>query len=361
ARAANGRVGVAMALAIGHVTGQVLAMILARVMCWRICPAIRFSLSRVTKAGLKHLLSLGGRFQLLAVMAMAITDGIKILISAMCGGPDVVGQYDLAEKLLTLAKSFSSSLIAPLMPAFAHLHAGQDVARKHSLFISSSKLVAITAAAALAATVVFADPLLAAWAGQECPLAAWTIRVMAAGYFFWLMTGVGTASLRGQGTVRLELTNAVIRTLIAAAIIVPLFVSWGGEPLYKRWGYEGIILGVLLSRVVSSIWFLAAFSKEEGTGFISYAREILGKTILVGVLGVLGGFLFQNLVHDWVPSWSVRWQAAFQVLVWGSIFGLLLCIGLWYGVLARMERNFFSSKVFSIWNGWAKLASVTRT
>ncbi len=337
-----------LALVIGHVFGQVLAMGLARVFCRRLCPAIRFSLAHVSKAGLRHLISLGGRFQLLALMAMVLSDGLKMVISALCGVV-VLANFELAEKLLTLAKSFSSALIAPLLPAFAHLHAGQDSVKKDRLYLSSSKLVAMLAAAALGATVVFAEPLLMAWTGRPCPEAAWTIRVMAFGYFLWIMTGVGTASLRGKGTVRLEMTNAVIRTILAAAAIVPFYL-W--------WGFSGIVGGVLLSRVVASLWFLAAFSRREGAGFLLYVRDILSQTLLIGGLGAAVGMLLEPSIAAWLPSWSARWRAAFEVFLWGSAFGGVLLLALWYGVLSRPERGYLISKFLSIRQRWAKPSSV---
>jgi O-antigen/teichoic acid export membrane protein len=338
-----------LALALGHLIGQSLALGLGRWMCRRLCPAIRFSFSHVRFSELGSLLSLGGRFQLLALMAMALSDGLKVILSALCGVV-VLAEFELAEKLLSLAKSISSALIAPLLPAFANLHAGNDAAKKASLYEGGNKLVAILAAAALTATVVFADPLLVAWTGRPCPQAAWTIRVLALGYFLWVMTGVGTASLRGKGTVRLEMTNAVMRTVLAAGSIVPL---------YWAWDYVGIVVGVLISRVVSSFWFLSAFARYEGIGFGHFIRDVLLRTTVIGASGMGLGILILPLTAAWLPALSDRWRAAVQVLLWGSLFGASLLIALWYGVLSREERGYLAGKILSFRQRWGKPASVS--
>lgn len=325
------------ALVIGHISGQLLAIVLAVVICRIQCPSLRCSPTRISRFGLKKMVSLGGRFQLLAVLGWAITDGLKLLIGRLCSVP-VVAQYDLAEKLLSLAKSLSSSIIAPLMPAFANLHAGQDHEKRFSLYMSGSKIVALTAMASLTALVVFAEPVLIMWTGRECPEAAWTIRLMALGQFLWLMTGVGTASLRGSGTVRLEITNAILRTIIAVAAMFPL---------YDFLGYPGIVLSVLLSRSLSALWFLNAFARFERLDFRSYSKGILLTSLLVGGAGVVLGLVMLPVAEAWSPDMAPRWRALFQVLVWGTSFGGFLSAVLWCTLFSRTERGYLLAKIQS--------------
>ena len=57
----------------------------------------------------------------------------------------------------------------------------------------------------------------------------------------------------GHSLLAAKMLNVLFGAL-AAAVMGPLFVFWNGEPLYKKWGYEVIVFGVLISRVVSSVW-----------------------------------------------------------------------------------------------------------
>ncbi len=333
-----------MSLVIGHVSGQLIGLLLAVLMCRLKCPGIRLSIGCVSRYGFSKILSLGSKFQLLAIMGWAITDGLKILLGVLCSVP-LVAQYDLAEKLLSLAKSLSSSLIAPLMPAFANLHAGDEHEKRTQLFRNSSKLVALTAMATLTVLVVFADAVLMMWTGKECPEAAWTIRVLAFGQFLWLMTGVGTASLRGRGLAGLEISNALIRTLIAGVTIYPL---------YKWIGFNGIVLSVFASRAFSSLWFLKSFARQEMLDFSSYVKRELLCPMAIGGFGIVVGYALLPRISGLAPAWPPRWQALFLVSVWGTCLGILTSVALWYGLFSQVERSYLSSKLHSLLHRYQK-------
>jgi len=280
-------------------------------------------------------LSLGFRFQLLSGLAMLFVQGVKLLISALCG-VSVLGVYELADKLLSLSRSISGALIDPLMPAFANLHAGKDTEKWRTLFVHSSKLIALFGMSALVGLFVYADRVIMVWTGQAFPLAAWTIRVMALGHFVWVMTGAGTSVLRGQGTLRLEMSNAVLRTILAFGLI---------PAGYWLAGYEGLIVAVLVSRVTSSIWFLIAFSRKEGFGFGGALRGILARACLIGVAAGAAGFVLRTLPTGWIPAWSERWRAVAEVASIGAAFVLASAAALWFGLFSKSERQYLIQRV----------------
>lgn len=324
-----------LALAYGHCAGQILSTGAAWVLCKRLRPALYISPFCITRDSCRKVLSLGMRFQALSGLAMLFTQGIKLIISILWS-PALVGVYELAEKLLSLSRALSGALIDPLMPAFSNLHAGKDQEKAHSLFVHSSKLVAMTGMAALAGLFVYADRIILAWTGQPEPLAAWTIRVMAFGHFVWVMTGPGSSVLRGKGSLRLELSNSILRTALAAILIVPAYF-WGG--------YKGLVIAVVVSRVVSSIWFLVRFAEQNDHGFAWYFRDILGRATVIGVAVCLVGMCVRTIPTGWVPGSSERWRAAIEVVMLGSPFGVLAAAMLWYAIFTRTERQYLLQRL----------------
>jgi len=268
---------------------------------------------------------------------MLFVQGIKLLISALCG-VSVLAIYELADKLLQLSRAISGALIDPLMPAFAHLHAGQDTERWKSLFVHSSKLIALFGMAALVGLSVFADRLIVVWTGHAYPLAAWTIRVMAGGHFLWVMTGAGTSVLRGKGTLKLEMSNAILRTVLAAILVVPGYF-WGG--------YEGLVVAITVSRVVSSIWFLVSFSSTERFGFGGYMRDILARSCAIGTAAVVAGFGIRSLPMGWIPPWDDRWRATLEVCTLGVAFVVLAGTALWFGLFSSEDRTYLTRRLLS--------------
>jgi O-antigen/teichoic acid export membrane protein len=319
-----------LALAYGHCAGQVLSTLLAWVLCKRLRPALRISPFCVSRESFRMVFSLGMRFQLLSALAILFVQGTKVVISNRCG-ISLVGIYELAEKLLSLSRALSGALIDPLMPAFANLHAGADRERSRLLFVHSSKLVAMTGMAALAGLFVFADPVILAWTGRSEPVAAWTIRVMAFGHFVWVMTGPGSSVLRGSGSLRLELTNALLRTLLIIVLILPGVLS-------QR--YDLIVLAVVASRIVSSVWFLVRFTRQSEQGFGWYFGGILGRATLIGVAACLVGLAARWIPTGWIPVTTERWRAGIEVVSVGSSFGLLSMALLWYALFTRVERQY---------------------
>lgn len=329
-----------MALALAHLIAEFCSTVIAWWLCRRICPELRISPLDVSIDGVKKIASLGGRFQLLSFLSTGIARGIKLLISYFCG-ISYVAMFDLADKLLRLGKLSSGALITPLMPAFARLHAGDDKRKKQELYQYGSKVVALTAAVSLGGLAALADPLVVMWMGKDYPLASWTIRMLAGGQFVWILTAMGTSSLRGKGTLRMELSYSILR----AAILIAAFY-----PAYVLGHYQGIVAAVFVSRLLSSIWFLMTYSREEGAGFFDYCRSVMFRTVLVGVAGAYAATLWIPTVYQWSPMWSNRWRACFVVVLVGGCYALGTIAMIWFGNFSSQEREYLMGRILP-WRG----------
>jgi len=318
-----------LGLAVGHLFGQSVGMISGRVICWRICPELHISPLRISKEGFRRVLSLGGRFQLLTFLNMTGDQGMRMLLSYLTGISSLA-IYEIADKLVGLGRTVSSSIIAPLMPAFANLHAGQEHERWENLFIQVSKLVAATAGVSLGFLFVFADRLVMMWTGQDYPLAGWTIRITVCCNYLSLLTGLGTASLRGKGTLRLEITYVIVSTAIIFVLCIPA-ILYGG--------YHAIVVAFTVGQVIGSMWFLKAFANSEGLSFRAFCRDTLFRVSLISTAAATVAYIFSPAVMVSIPGWPARWNAVLDVSIGIPVFTVITGLLLLFGVFSRLERQ----------------------
>lgn len=337
-----------LGLAFGHLTGQVASTIWAWALCKRIAPSLRISPFHFSKHGFRLILGLGGKFQLLSAVNIAIREGIKILLSVLMG-VGTVGVFQLAIRLLQLGSSLAQSLIGPLMPAFANLYAGDEKQREQRLFTQSSKVIATLGALSLAFVALFADQALTAWTGQAFPRAAWTIRVFATVQFVTLLTGVASASLRARGIVAPEIKFVLVSFAVMLLCIYPF---------YQFAEYQGIIFAVFLGRLTGAIWFLGYFFRESGRSVLCYVRDVvLGVVACSAVAFVTVYWSMSRYALGLALELGTRWSAVAEILIWSIPYLLISAASFWMIVFKAEERSMLSSFVMDRVPGWMKSAA----
>ena len=318
-------------LAIGHAAGQATMFLLAYFMVGKRLPQVRISPRRATRQGLRELLSVGGRFQMLAMWNTVMGQGIKLFLSWLMG-VQWLGIYELADKLVQLGKTASEAVIAPLMPAFASLRAGGEALRERMLFLKGSKADVVLGGMSFAFLGLFAPSILLLWTGEPQPWATWALQVLAGGEAVMLLTSIVSSSLRARGQVGLEFRWAVLNftlSLVLLAVLVPTME------------FEGLIYARVIARLFSTTWYLHAFFKVSQITWGEYLRETRLPVLLLLLLGVGATILFARVLLPWpeIPGLSPRWTAVLDVVVWSIPYLLLLGTGVWRICLVADERT----------------------
>lgn len=316
-------------LAVGHLIGQGSATVLAWRLCFRFCPQLRVGPSQITRDSVHTLATLMGKFQMLTILGAAYRNLLYMAISAL-GGVTVMALFDLANKLLDLAKTISAAIKAPLMPAFANMHAGNEDKRKLRLYVLSSKAITFVAIICFCPLVVFADSALKLWTGQAYPESVWMIRGLCLGHFMILMTAVGTSSLRGQGLVKQEMIYMLITFISTAVLIVPAF-HW--------FDYKGIVLVVMVSLVAGGIWFTTSAVRFHGIALAGYIGDVIVKPLLVGSVLIACGLMLRPEFSLLVPDLSPRWAAVFELALGGGVLAVVGSVLMWFVTFKSAERR----------------------
>ncbi len=316
-------------IATGYAVGQVSAYLLAWFFVRRLDPRIVISPFSATLEGLREIVRVGGRFQLLAVVNTTVAEGIRFLLSVLVD-PSATALYDLADKLVNLGRALSGAVLAPLLAAFADLQAGVDVAAERNLFVHASKAVAIVSAATFAYLSMFASSALLAWTGTPVLLAAHALQVLAPFEIVTQQTGVVSANLRARGMVRMELTYALIG---AATLVVVLLIGARTEP------FESVVWGRVISEVVGVAWYLRAFFRYSGMRPRNWWNDGRFSAVLVSVgLTAVGVEVCRRIVPALPLHLTPRWHGVVDVCLWSVPYALLVVTSTWKIALDASER-----------------------
>jgi O-antigen/teichoic acid export membrane protein len=298
-------------MAVGFLLGQVAAILLARVYVARLAPELRVSPLLCSRAGFREVFSLGGRFQLLGILNTSVMEGTKIALSVVLG-VQWVTFYDLSDKLLNLGKAMSSSVLAPLMPAFTDLQTGNESQKERTLFVQASRALALISCSILGFLAVESHSILTAWTNHDMREAAIALQILAGGEALMLQTGVVTANLRARGMVRFELTCAIVCMVVLLGLAVPLT---------RMFGFYGLIVARLTSLVIGAIWYMRVYFRFANIGTGEYVRGVQFGSILLAVamasvVVVAGG----GIVRDLLSGMTTRWAAAIEVAIMGVFY-----------------------------------------
>jgi O-antigen/teichoic acid export membrane protein len=316
-------------LAAAFLAGEVAAALLAWYWVRRLAPTIRVRLTSASYAGMRTFFLLGGRFQAIRFMDQTTTYGSRMLMSALLG-PAALGTFELGRKLVRLGLSGSRAIMAPMMPAFAALHASRDKDRAKTLYREGSRLLFVASLVCFTFLGVFADRALLLWTGETHPLAVWVVRALALGYIVRPLSGMGTASMRGRGRVGLEARTGVAGNLLHFLILYPFFVLWG---------FEGFVVIGPISVVGVAFSFVWLYSRAEGIPLGEHLQAVLVRPVLVFIPVVACALGIDRWVHFDLPEISARWNVLIELGVAGVLYAAVAGGMLWFVLLSGDERE----------------------
>jgi len=317
-------------LAIGFLSGQLTGLVVGWWLCHRVESRVRISPFRASRRGIRRIVGAGSRFQVLTFLWTLIREAPKLLISPLLG-VEFVGIHELAQRLLGLGKMLGLAVVGPLMSAFANLHVTDATkGRVERLHAQSSRAVALTTGLCFAFLFVFADDAILIWTGESYPLASWTLRVIVFGQFLHSLTGVGTASLRAQGLIGLEMLFALGRVGLMAGLMAPM---------YLLWGYKGLVGATAIAAALAPLGFLVVYACRE--------QQDLGALFRISCLEPAFAMLpaaaltFALRAALTLPSWleKARYQAIAEVMLFGLVFASVAGAATWSLVLRENERK----------------------
>jgi O-antigen/teichoic acid export membrane protein len=295
----------------------------------RLRPPLGLSPWKVTRYGFRRVLSLGGKFQVLALLGMAITQSVKLTISAVFG-PVFLGLFDLADKIINMGRMAPMAVINPLLPAFTNLHTRGATAEAHALYLRVSRVLSLLTLLVFGFVFLAPDLFLFGWTGGAYRPAPLVLQILCVSAVVHLLTGVGTASLRSRESLAYEFKYCGWQLIIMLVLFFPLL---------HLWGFLGVTTAFSLGFGSGACWFLVAYARREAIPVRVYLRSVvLEPGLRVGT--VLAAFGLLKLA--WPALFSVdggRLQVLIRLGVLGTAFVAAVGAAVWFSnLLDARER-----------------------
>jgi O-antigen/teichoic acid export membrane protein len=259
-----------------------------------------------------------------------IAEGVKVLLSVLID-PRATGMYEIADKLVMLARAPTSALVGPMLAAFAELRAAGERARESDMLRRGWKAVAIISSSVACFLAITADPALLAWTGRDVPLAAWAVQMMVLANLCSQQTAVHSSSLRAEGNVRLEFWFAIISSGIAVVLLVALV---GINPFFA------VVASRAIAQTAGAAWYLGAFLRHAKISVGEWWRGgSIGRVLAISASAAAFVAIARSLVGKVPLPITPRWYAVLDVCVWGIPYAAVVGVGMWKYVLDDEERT----------------------
>lgn len=305
---------------------------LAAWFAFRRLPWLQLSPRLCSRDALRKLVSFGGTVQLLGLLAIFL-GSIERTLTAFLVGLRAVGLIELSKKLPGTASLIPSSFLSSFVPAASYLHSGmtrraEDAQKEIAhLYLKGARYMNLSAAAVTSVLVAAPEAVLRCWLGQDYTAASFLLVVFAISTQIHLLTGPGTAILKGIGRPREEFFYALPNVLFLF-ITIPLSHVFLGH-----WSGPGIGTAVAIATVLAASVFITRANRLLHIA----ARDFVVEVFMPGVLPYLVAFATLTPFTS-VILHSPRLEGIAILGAAGCLYGALLTFCIYRFIFLREEQ-----------------------
>lgn len=241
---------------------------------YRLLPKMRIGFSWVNREIFTKLFKYGIKMQICNFAAMVYMQADKIILSYFLG-LSFVTFYELGQKAANAIRTLPILLLSALVPAVSELEASDDKEKLRELYERGSKYISLMVFPLIFLSVIVAPDLINLWVGDRFSLAILSFQILIIGYGINVLTGMGTSIVRGIGKPEYETRYAVLTLIMQLTLSITLV---------QIFGFRGILASVLITAVVTALYFLLTFHKLLKQDFKSFARTTYVKPLVVSLI-----------------------------------------------------------------------------
>lgn len=287
----------------------------------RLLPAVRINPLRVRRDAVRPLFELGGKMQLLGMLAVMVSS-LDIVIFMKFGSQAFVGVYGAAQRLAQRAQGLALQGFGMLAPASADLLARGEHERLARVFGAAQRFTAAGSALIFGYMAAFPEILmLFVMDRQYDPAAAFALRALSFGLFFHTLTGPASSMLRGAGLPFREMFYHALTAALFLGLFLPM--AWVGAPggLDPR-----LVAAWPLALGAASAAFVAIGNRFFRVPLLAPYHEMAMLLIATAVLG--GG---ARLAWEFLPvaEPASRWPAFAAMIATGVPYTVLFAAAAW--------------------------------
>lgn len=280
-------------------------------------PTLKIGFTFIRKEIFRKLFGFGIKMQICSLASLVHLQTDKIILSYFLG-LNFVTFYELGQKAASAVKMIPALLLSALVPAVSELEAVGGHEKLKDLYRRGSKYICLVVFPLLFITLISAPQLIKLWVGEGYGLSVLTFQILTIEYSLNVLTGMGTSIVRGIGKPEYEARYAVI------VMVLQLILS---ITLVQVMGYRGILLSLLVSGIIGSLYFLITFHKffEEKLG--RFVKEVYLKSLSSSILAFLVVLILSFYLRKLVAlntEWEYLALLLFKLVVFVGVFLLLI-------------------------------------
>lgn len=311
-----------------YMTGVMLSNVITAYYAHRSLPELVIAPWKARWDCLRDMLSLGGKMQLLGIVALMVST-LDIMVFMKYGSEVMVGLYAIAQRVADRAQGIARQGFGTLAPASAELLARQDTEKASHVYETAQRFTALITAYVFAYLALCPDFVMRFIMDEQYdPVSVWVLRWVAVANAIHSLTGPGSSMLRGAGMPMRETIYQSLIFVVFIGVFYPLHQYWGNTSTEAMVSFrDEMLLTWPLALVFGSMVFIFMANRFFGsslfTPFNSMVWIILASALLAG--GVHEAWFALGL-----PEPTGRWEAFLACMVTGGIYSVLFAIAVWF-------------------------------
>ena len=319
-------------MGIAFVARSVIDLGFSAVVAVRTIPWLCVSPRMVNRQAIRRLLSFGSVVQVSSLLAIFLNTVERVIATPLCG-LSAAGLLDISTRLPYMALSIPGSFVGATLPSVSHLrgHEGTEE-EKHSsvrhVYLTCTRYMNAISGSMLGFIALVSVPVLAFWLKKVPEGAPLLMAAFAVCSQFHLMTGPGTAMVKGIGRPRMEFHYSLANVLMLC-ITVPL-----SRLLFGSWSATSVGLGVASATILSAIYFISVANRLLNIRPMEFLRH----SVWPGVLPY-AAILLTMLPMRLVAVPEGRFLLFFWLALRFTLFAAVLAILWWMLALTSAEKE----------------------
>jgi O-antigen/teichoic acid export membrane protein len=243
-----------LAVAVAELAVTLAGGVAAAAVCRRLLPGVVFSWRGFDAALLRSMAPYSAQVFLMTASGLVIMQADNVVIGLFLPVASVT-LYAAAFRLYQTCRNLMNALLGPLVPEAAHAGTLGEEGRLRALLVRGTTYANGVSLLIGVPTVLFAEPVLVAWAGPEFAEVAVVAQILVVGLLVNNNHVVAATLLTGMGRVRAILRYHLIWA--AANLVLSLLLI---GPL----GLAGVALGTTIPVVLLEAFYIRTAAREFG-------------------------------------------------------------------------------------------------
>jgi O-antigen/teichoic acid export membrane protein len=315
-----------IALVVSMTAVRVLTLWIYRANAYRVFPGLRIRAALFRRERLREVTGFSIHMAVID-WANKLNYSVDALVIGAFVNTAAVAVWAIAQRLAEFAQRLANQLNDILFPAIVENDTAARLHRLQRIFLDGTKLSLATVVPLSGSMLLLANPLVAAWVGEEFAASALILQLLSIVVIIRVGNATGVTVLKGAGSHRIvsaaNITTAVCNVVLSITLVHPL-------------GLPGVALGTLIPVGIVSVFLLFPLACRRVALSVPAA---IGRGVWPALWPglVMGAFVVAT--RPLVPPTLIG------VAIEGIAAGVLYVVTFVFFSLNAVERRFYMDKL----------------